>query len=428
MTASKYFAIPEQAADVWNEICDGVHQQNYESGEHVGIAAQVSEPQGELGSSGSESPLSSVPSDVSSILSHDDAASAADASVTPSAQAQDHSDQKAALESLPSEDPTESPSKSPRKRTSLPSKSPYFPSTPKIKPKPRKPQSCLPFPPISSPTFGLIQETLAHNPFRLLLATIFLNRTKGVAAIPVFYALLDKYPSIEAFANAKQEDIVEQIRCLGFQNQRAKKCIGIVKAWLDPQTTPVKGKRYRKFDYPSKGDGRDIKKSDEPVSDEDKRKAFEVAHLPGVGAYAIDSWRIFCRDELRALATDWKGKSAIATVDSNSDSEFEPEWKRVQPQDKELRAYLTWMWLKEGLVWEPVTGEKTPASEKVMRKAEVGGVLLEAEEGGGWEVEVSPVKTIDAGEMPLELDGIDNCNEDRDGYGEEDLPIRKLEW
>jgi len=30
---------------------------------------------------------------------------------------------------------------------------------------------------------------------------------------------------------------------------------------------------------------------------------------------------------------------------------FEPEWMRVVPKDKELRAFLRWKWLKEGWNW-----------------------------------------------------------------------------
>ncbi len=73
--------------------------------------------------------------------------------------------------------------------------------------------------------------------------------------------------------------------------------------------------------------------------------AFEVAHLPGIGPYALDSFRIFHRDEMRGLAKDWLG--------SGAEEGFEPEWMRVRPRDKELRAYLEWLWERER-VGEPV--------------------------------------------------------------------------
>ncbi|KAL4990403.1 DNA glycosylase [Aspergillus falconensis] len=240
--------------------------------------------------------------------------------------------------------------------------------------------SCLPFPPIDAPAFGLVQEQLAHNPFRLLLATIFLNRTRGGVALPILFQVFDRYPTIEAMAAADPHELVSLIHCLGFQNQRARKCIALAQTWLD--RPPSRGKRYRKINYPRKTDGRDVK-AGECIDDEDQRVAWEIAHLPGVGAYALDSWRIFCRDELRGLAKDWKGDGAASAG-------FVPEWKSVLPQDKELRAYLTWMWLKEGLIWDRETGQTTRASEKVMGAARRGATAHIEE--GNWVLETSPVK------------------------------------
>lgn len=144
----------------------------------------------------------------------------------------------------------------------------------------------------------------------------------------------------------------------------------------------MKGKQYRKLNYPKNGDGRDVG-PDKCIDDDDPRVAWEIAHLPGVGAYAIDSWRIFCRNKLGSLASDWKGKSAES-------EDFEPEWKHILPMDKELQAYLMWMWLKEGWVWDRETGKRSRASEKMMRAAERGG--LAHEEDGNWVLEMSPVR------------------------------------
>ena len=102
-----------------------------------------------------------------------------------------------------------------------------------------------------------MQERLAHDPFRLLVATIFLNKTPGERAMPVFYQLMEKYPSIVAMAGARVEDVTEIIRKLGFQNQRAKKIVQMSKTWLE--RPPQFGKRMRKHNYPRKGDGKDVK-------------------------------------------------------------------------------------------------------------------------------------------------------------------------
>ncbi|KAJ5199766.1 DNA glycosylase [Penicillium cf. griseofulvum] len=263
--------------------------------------------------------------------------------------------------------------------------------TPQVKPPKHSPyfprvlvdsESCLPFPPIDAPSFGLIQEQLAHDPFRLLIATIFLNRTRGGVALPVLFKVFERYPTIQSMAEADLPELVSMINCLGFQNQRARKCTTLAQTWLsDP---PNKSKRYRKLHYPRNLDGRNVGR-DECIDEEDLRVAWEIAHLPGVGAYSLDSWRIFCRDELRGKACDWKGTDATEVG-------FVPEWKCVLPHDKELRAYLTWMWLKEGWIWDYNTGDLTPASDKMMRAAQIGGVAREEE--GSWVLETSPVKAV----------------------------------
>lgn len=45
--------------------------------------------------------------------------------------------------------------------------------------------------------FNLIQESLFHDPWKLLIATIFLNRTSGGKAIPVMWDFFKRYPNPE---------------------------------------------------------------------------------------------------------------------------------------------------------------------------------------------------------------------------------------
>ena len=270
----------------------------------------------------------------------------------------------------------EGATQTPKKRVS--SKSPKTPKsntgeeTPKKVRTPRTPGgtvSCIPFPPLSAAYFGLIQEKLANDPFRLLIAVTFLIRTHGKHAIPVFYELMEKYPSPESLFAANRDDIVPLIRHLGLQNQRAGTYQTYAQIWLEDP--PAKGKRYAVRDYPTKGAGRDIKKG-EILSDEDERVAWEIGHMTH-GPYAIDSWRIFCRDVLRGVADGWNGEGA--------EEGFQPEWMRVLPEDKELRAYLRWMWLKEGFEWDPFTGEKWVASERLTRAAMEGKIAWD-DKGG----------------------------------------------
>jgi hypothetical protein len=237
--------------------------------------------------------------------------------------------------------------------------------------------SCIPFPPLSAPYFGLIQEKLAHDPFRLLIAVTFLIRTHGKHAIPVFFALMEKYPTPESLVTADKEEIVPIIRHLGLQNQRASTYQMYAKIWLEDP--PTKGKRYPVRGYPNPESGRDVKKG-EVLGDEDERDAWEIGHMTQ-GPYAIDSWRIFCRDRLRGEADNWNGEGR--------GEGFQPEWMRVLPEDKELRAYLRWMWLKEGFEWDPFTGDKEAARPQLMRAAMEGRIAWDDQ--GGMRILNEPV-------------------------------------
>ncbi|TGO52733.1 hypothetical protein BCON_0136g00300 [Botryotinia convoluta] len=262
------------------------------------------------------------------------------------------------------------------------------PSPKKESPKKRPPGiiSCIPFPPLSAPHFGLIQEKLAHDPFRLLIAVTFLNRTHGKQAIPVFYTLMDQYPTPQSIVDAPKEDIVSVIRHLGLQNQRAATYQAYAKTFCE--NPPVKNKRYAVHDYPTKGLGRDVKKSEVlPEESVDPRIGWEMGNMTQ-GPYAIDSWRIFCRDMLLEKAKGWNGEGS-------EEEGFQPEWMWVLPEDKELRAFLRWMWLKEGFEWDPLTGEKEVAGREVMRAALEGRIAWD--EGGGMRIldRVGEVEGVD---------------------------------
>jgi hypothetical protein len=210
-------------------------------------------------------------------------------------------------------------------------------------------------PPIHASRFGLIQESLSTNLYALLVATVLWNRTRGVQARPIFNELISKYPTPNHLAEASFQELADLIRPIGLYNSRAARFIAFAKAWIE--NPPCKTKRYRKLHYPMKGAGSDVGK-DEVLDEDDKRQGWEVAHLPSLGPYALDSYRIFHRDMLRGLAKDWNGAEAKPG--------FEPEWKRVVPLDKELRPFLRWMWLKEGWIWNPESGHKVKAPAERM--------------------------------------------------------------
>ncbi|KAM5355870.1 hypothetical protein ACJ41O_002516 [Fusarium nematophilum] len=251
---------------------------------------------------------------------------------------------------------------------------------------PRGTVSAVPFAPLTSPTFGLIQEVFAHEPFWLLIAVTFLIRTKGLHAIPVFYKFKERFPTPREVADpANTEALVSVIRPLGLSVHRVALMQKYARGFLhDPpragKTHKVKNYDRRDFD-PMTKHARDMHENppqtpkEEDTTDDDDLEAWEIGHLTK-GKYAIDSWRIFCRDELLGRAADWRG--------GGREPEFQPEWMRVRPDDKELRACLRWLWMKEGWEWDPASGERTVLREEMQRAVNEGRV--EYDDTGGLKI------------------------------------------
>ncbi|KAF2022985.1 hypothetical protein EK21DRAFT_10816, partial [Setomelanomma holmii] len=129
-------------------------------------------------------------------------------------------------------------------------------------------------------------------------------------ARPILFALLAQYPTPKKLSLASLEDLTTMLQPLGLHNIRAIRLIALANAWVT--APPCKERRYRKLHYPIRGCGSNVKPG-EVLGLEDEREGWEIAHLPGMGAYALDSFRIFYRDKLR-------GVESIKGV--------EPEWKR----------------------------------------------------------------------------------------------------
>lgn len=147
-----------------------------------------------------------------------------------------------------------------RKRKKL-SKSPYF-KTPGHSSGVRI-GSSKPWVPPQSP-YNLVQEKLYQDPWKVLIATIFLNRTTGKAAIPVLWEFLDRYPTAHAVVDTDAEEIAKLLQPLGLHRKRAD----IIQRFSEEYLT----KEWR---YPDE--------------------------LHGIGKYGNDSYRIFCVNEWRKV-------------------------------------------------------------------------------------------------------------------------------
>lgn len=116
--------------------------------------------------------------------------------------------------------------------------------------------------------FRLIQEEYEGSPWKVMVATILLNRTKAEQALPVIHQLFERYQTREAMMAAAYRDVEAIINCLGLSKARAKDIINVA---------------YR------------IGKEDVKVED-----------LPGIGAYGKEAYRMLVEKDQSFWPDDFK--------------------------------------------------------------------------------------------------------------------------
>ncbi|KAF4521581.1 hypothetical protein B566_EDAN001301 [Ephemera danica] len=182
----------------------------------------------------------------------------------------DSASRKHAEQNVSSTETTESQQTSVKKRLNL---SPYFKKPPMSKTvkskyfnntEPQKAKEIMDsvgWIPPQSP-YKLIQESLYHDPWKLLIATIFLNKTSGKVAIPLVWKFFEKWPTPKAAYTADKRELAHFLKPMGLHNRRAERISQFSyeychKSWLYPK------------------------------------------ELHGINKYGNDSFRIFCRNEWR---------------------------------------------------------------------------------------------------------------------------------
>ena len=141
--------------------------------------------------------------------------------------------------------------------------------------------------PKAASPLGLLQEKLERGSlygWRLLVCCACLDRVTGKRAAPVVEKVLARWPAPDDLAVADDVELVEALRPLGMQKARAKHVKKLSQVWRD-------------------GDWAD------------------PSDLPGVGAYALASWRIFVDGELPDeepkdgwLAAYWRWAVHVQTI------------------------------------------------------------------------------------------------------------------
>jgi endonuclease III len=117
------------------------------------------------------------------------------------------------------------------------------------------------FPPTSHDDFGLIQEKLRYEPWKMLVAVIFLNVTTAKMALPLLAQLFERWPCPEALANGRSQgdctdianfdELVQFLWPIGLYNTRARRLIDFSAMWLThPPRPDVLMKRKGLGKYP----------------------------------------------------------------------------------------------------------------------------------------------------------------------------------
>jgi methyl-CpG-binding domain protein 4 len=115
-------------------------------------------------------------------------------------------------------------------------------------------------PPLSP--FGLVQEPYFGDEWKVLICCQLLNMTTHVQVRRVLHELFRKYPGPTSMALAKEDELKDLLRPLGFYNKRAKTLIRFSSEYLTKKWKTAKD-------------------------------------LYGIGKYGDDAWHIFC-------VGDWK--------------------------------------------------------------------------------------------------------------------------
>lgn len=110
--------------------------------------------------------------------------------------------------------------------------------------------------------YGLIQEDLYEDPWKILVACIFCNLTRRFTAEPIMRKFFELYPTPDDAMNADLLSLEKMLKPIGLSSKRA-------------QTLTRMSREYLEKDW------------SEPIE------------LYGIGKYGNDAWKIFC-------TADWK--------------------------------------------------------------------------------------------------------------------------
>lgn len=234
-------------------------------------------------------------------------------------------------------------------------------------------------PSLTNEWFGFSLETLAGNQFSVLIGATIREMTAGTVedmSNKFHQELMQRWSSADQLADVRPTDIMEKMKDVGLELEPTKAvqlCDSLqtlAKEYV--KMPPTKDRRFGCSYYPPGAvhnvtDGEAFEAEDKGLANEVHalNASWEISHITQQH-FVLDAWRIFGRDVLLGRAQDWKGTGAATG--------FEPEWKRVKPVDSFLRTFIVWLWMKEGVFWDPITDAKQPLHELTRLAANQGRI------------------------------------------------------
>lgn len=167
----------------------------------------------------------------------------------------------------------------------------------------------MPHIPPRSP-YGLIQEDLWPDEWKILIACVMLNCTSRKQVEKVAMKFFMRWSTAEALLLASESDIQGEVASLGFKVRRTKMMLSLSKAYISSSWT-------------------------------------DASELPGIGEYGSRSWRIFCNDDLGAEAPKdhaltkywhWRKKNDKEKNDRTGDEGREEDATEEKTEDRFIDA------------------------------------------------------------------------------------------
>lgn len=250
-------------------------------------------------------------------------------------------------------------------------------------------------PSLTNQWFGSSLEKMQGNHFSILVGATIRAVTTAVPeklSNSLHEELMQNWSSADQLADAPVADLMAKVKNVGLELEPAKAmrlCNSLqtlAKEYV--KMPPTKERRFGCERYPPGAvhnviDGEAFEAEDKANANEVHalNASWEISHLTKEHP-VIDTWRIFGRDVLLGRAQDWNGAGAAPG--------FEPEWKRVKPVDPLLRTLLEWLWMKEGVFWDPLTDAKHPLQDHTRLAANQGRLHIHADGHLHFKVSESP--------------------------------------